>query len=104
MSTNPDTAPAPEGPRKRGRPRVHPIQEGRGTVPLSSPVEQEAMAQWVEQFYSKYNQLLVKEAGWLAQHPDDKESRGRLAWYRNALAAAKQLAYAIRTHKLRPLG
>lgn len=68
-------------------------------LPLTDPLTREAMAKWIENFYVKYHDLIAKEAAWLSQHPDDKESRGRLNYYRNALSVTKQLAYIIRTQK-----
>lgn len=90
--TNPDEA-LPPGPPKRGR--------GENPLPLDSPVDQEAMARWIENYYSWMPAALHREAAWLSRNPDDRDSQGRIQYYRHAIGVARQLAYAVRTQTLR---
>lgn len=72
-----------------------------GSIPLSSPTQQEAMARWVENFYSWVPAKLAQESAWAGRNPDDKDAAGRILYYRHVMAVARQLAWALRTFRLR---
>lgn len=86
------------GPRK-GPSAVN--SRGRMTVPVDTRGEAEMLARWVEDKFHNYAELIAREARWVREHPEDRDAPARLAAYRYALATAQQIAYYLRTHKVR---
>jgi hypothetical protein len=93
--------PRKKDPTKPSR-TVGPINSrGKLAVPVNTRSEAELLARWVEGKFDSYPQLIAREAAWLLAHPDDKDSKGRLVAYRYAYATAQQIAYWLRTHRVR---
>jgi hypothetical protein len=97
----PDSARAePPAPPEAPAPAPH----SAGTLPLSSPLDQEAMARWIEALYSTWPAQLQREVAWLASHPNDPDTKGRILWLKHSLSSGRYIAYTIRTAKLQKGG
>jgi hypothetical protein len=70
-------------------------------IPLDTRQQAEEVARWVEQLFASYPEQIAREVDYLRTHPDDKDSKARLPWLRNALATAGMIAYYLRTHRVR---
>lgn len=70
-------------------------------VPVDTRADAELLARWVEQLFSSYPDQIQRELAWQRTHPDDKQSMHKTLHLRHALATSQQIAYYLRTHRVR---
>jgi hypothetical protein len=66
-----------------------------------SPDQRERVARWIEAKCKGFQRAISQAQAWLMAHGDDAAEIAKLAYYRNAMSVAKQLAYLARTEKPR---
>jgi hypothetical protein len=88
------------GAERKAKPRMA-NSRGGPTIPLDTRQDAEAVARWVEAMYASYPEQIAKALAWLREHPEDKTTAAHLHWLRHALSTSQQIAYYLRTHRVR---